>query len=155
MRITVPELQLTAAAVGFTVTVVAGVWLWVRQRPTANELERRRRAMLVTFGRLVDGQLLDSFEITSVDGETRQMLLYTYEIAGVSYECSQDITTLAELLDADGVKVGMPCSIRYQPGSPENSILIAEGWSGLRNELRARAENGLAMGRKRTSRAAV
>jgi hypothetical protein len=83
------------------------------------------------------------------------MLLYTYEIAGVSYECSQDITTLAELLDADGVKVGMPCSIRYQPGSPENSILIAEGWSGLRNELRARAENGLAMGRKRTSRAAV
>jgi hypothetical protein len=51
----------------------------------------------------------------------------------VVYECSQDITQLAGILDPAKVKLGMPCSIRYQPGIPENSILVAERWSGLRD----------------------
>ena len=25
-----------------------------------------------------------------------------------------------------------PCSARYQPGNPQNSIVVAEDWSGLR-----------------------
>ena len=135
MRLTIPQMQLAAAATGFTITVAAGLWLWVRQRPTADEIERRRRMMLVTFGRLVDGLLIDTFELPDAEGQARQMLLFTYAIAGVSYECSQDITTLVEVLEPGSVKVGMPCSIRYQPGSPENSILVAENWSGLRNRV--------------------
>jgi hypothetical protein len=83
----------------------------------------------------VDGQLLDGFEVTLDDGTTRDMLLYQYEISGVSYECSQDITPLRAILDPAAVKLGMPCSIRYQPGSPENSILVTERWSGLRESL--------------------
>ena len=91
--------------------------------------------MLVTFGRLVDGLLIDTFELPDADGQPRLMLLFTYAIAGVSYECSQDVTTLAGLLESGVVKVGMPCSIRYQPGSPENSIVLAESWSGLRDHV--------------------
>jgi hypothetical protein len=30
------------------------------------------------------------------------------------------------------VRAGFPCSVRYQPGNPQNSIVIAEGWTGLR-----------------------
>jgi hypothetical protein len=138
IRSLLPEWQLGAAAVGFTATSAVGIWLLMRKRLTEDEIETYRREMLVTFGRIVDGQLLDSFELTNEEGATRQMLLYTYEIAGVSYECSQDISPLLlkGLLEPEKtVKVGMLCSIRYQPGSPENSILVAEGWSGLRTTI--------------------
>ncbi len=30
------------------------------------------------------------------------------------------------------VRAGFPCSVRYQPGNPQNSIVVAEDWSGLR-----------------------
>jgi hypothetical protein len=33
------------------------------------------------------------------------------------------------------VRAGFPCSIRYQPGGPQNSIVVAEEWSGLRMGL--------------------
>ena len=32
---------------------------------------------------------------------------------------------------------GFPCSARYQPGNPQNSIVVAEEWSGLRMGLPA------------------
>lgn len=128
------EWQIASAAAGVAFAAGAALWLLTRKRPTADELEQGRRQMLVSFGRIVDGMLLDSFQITEDEtGETRDMLLYQYEISGVNYECSQDITLLAGILDPAKIKVGMPCSIRYQPGSPENSILVAERWSGLRD----------------------
>jgi hypothetical protein len=129
------EWQIVSVAAGVTVAAGAALWLLTRKRPTADELEQERRQMLVNFGRIVDGMLLDSFQVASEDesGAARDMLLYQYEISGVTYECSQDITLLAAILDPASVKIGMPCSIRYQPGSPENSILVAERWSGLRD----------------------
>jgi hypothetical protein len=33
------------------------------------------------------------------------------------------------------VRAGFPCSARYQPGNPQNSIVVAEEWSGLRAGL--------------------
>lgn len=133
-QISVREWQIASVAVGVAFAAAAALWLLTRKRPTADELEQQRRQMLINFGRIVDGMLLDSFQITEDEtGDTRDMLLYQYEISGVSYECSQDITLLAGILDPARVKVGMPCSIRYQPGSPENSILVAERWSGLRD----------------------
>jgi hypothetical protein len=33
------------------------------------------------------------------------------------------------------VRAGFPCSVRYQPGNPQNSIVVAETWSGLREGL--------------------
>ena len=38
-----------------------GVWLWVRsRRPSAEEVERRRREWLAAAGRLTDGSLTDA-----------------------------------------------------------------------------------------------
>jgi hypothetical protein len=132
VHITLREWQIASLAGATAVAAGATLWLLTRKKPTAEELERERRQMLVSFGRIVDGSLLDGFQITAEDGATRDMLLYQYEISGVVYECSQDITPLAGILDPAAVKIGMPCSIRYQPGSPENSILVSERWSGLR-----------------------
>lgn len=91
--------------------------------------------MLAQNGRLVDGMLLDIRELETDDGRTLTMLEYSYRSSGVDYECSQDITTLRDIVDTAQMRAGFPCSVRYQPGSPLNSIVIAEGWSGLRSSL--------------------
>jgi hypothetical protein len=107
------------------------------------ELERARRLFLAQSGRLVDGMLLDIYEIESPPrskkepAQTLTMLLYSYHIGGVDYECSQDITGMSGIVDASQVRAGFPCSARYQPGNPQNSIVVAEEWSGLRMGLPA------------------
>ncbi len=110
-------------------------WLALRKRPTAEELERARRQFLVQSGRLVDGMLLDICDVDAEDGRSRTMLLFSYRIGGVDYECSQDITDLQGVVDAPEVRAGFPCTARYQPGNPQNSIVVAEGWTGLRAGL--------------------
>ncbi|MGH9590352.1 MAG: hypothetical protein ACRD25_08140, partial [Terracidiphilus sp.] len=61
--------------------------------------------------------------------------IFNYRIGGVDYDCSQDVTALSAILDARQVRAGFPCSVRYQPGNPQNSIVVAEQWSGLRAGL--------------------
>lgn len=111
------------------------VWLVFRKRPSAEELERARRQFLAQSGRLVDGMLLDIYDVAAEDGRTLTMLLFNYRIGGVDYECSQDITALREVVNVAKVRAGFPCTVRYQPGNPQNSIVVAEGWTGLREGL--------------------
>lgn len=124
--------EIAAASVVLAALLALGLWLIFRKRPTPEELERARRLFLSQCGRLVDGMLLDICEFPDEDGHPLTMLLYHYRIGGVDYECSQDITQMDGVLDAAQVRAGFPCSVRYQPGSPQNSIVIAEEWSGLR-----------------------
>jgi hypothetical protein len=107
-------------------------WLIVRKRPTAEELERARRLFLVQSGRIVDGMLLDVCEVEAEDGRMLTMLLFHYRNGGVDYECSQDITDMPGVVDVAQIRAGFPCSVRCQPGNPQNSIVVAEQWSGLR-----------------------
>lgn len=126
------------AAAGVTVMagLTVGAVLYLRRkRPTEEELERARRKMLSTNGRLIDGMLLDIRQITTEEGRELTMLEYSYRSAGVDYECSQDITALLNIFDTKELRAGFPCTVRYQPGNPQNSIVIAETWSGLRSSL--------------------
>jgi hypothetical protein len=116
----------------FAVLAVVVIWLFLHKRPTPEELERERRQFLTQSGRLVDGMLLDICEVEGRDGRTLTMLVYNYRIGGVDYQCSQDISGMGEVVDAAQVRAGFPCSVRYQPGSPQNSIVVAEQWTGLR-----------------------
>jgi hypothetical protein len=117
------------------------LWLLLRKRPTQEELERARRQLLAQSGRMVDGMLLDICEIEAPrksknePARTLILLVYSYRIGGVDYESSQDITDLSEVVDPTQVRAGFPCSARYQPGNPQNSIVVAEEWSGLRMGL--------------------
>lgn len=126
------------AAAGITLIagLAAGTVLYLRRKkPTEEELERARRKVLSLSGRLIDGMLLDVREITTEDGRPLTMLEYSYRSAGVDYECSQDITTLLNVVETSDMRAGFPCTVRYQPGNPQNSIVIAESWSGLRSSL--------------------
>ena len=126
------------AAAGLTLlaTMAVGAVLYFRRkRPTEDELERERRRFLSQTGRLVDGMLLDVREMETEGGRSLTMLEYSYRSSGVDYECSQDISALRDIVDTAQMRAGFPCSVRYQTGSPQNSIVIAEGWSGLRTSL--------------------
>ena len=128
--------------VAAAVVCIGGVttWLILRRRPTAEEIERERRAQLVRPGRIIDGTILDISELdTPTDGTTDEghpreihFILYKYEIGGVAYECSQEVTTLRDLVNPSELRLGFPCSVRYDIHRPENSIVVAENWSGLR-----------------------
>jgi hypothetical protein len=127
--------EIAAAAVALAALTGTAIWYFRRRRPTPEEIEAARREFLVQSGRLVDGMLLDVCDMPATDGHTLKMLIFSYRIGGVDYECSQDITTITALINLDGLRVGFPCSVRYQPGNPQSSIVVAEGWSGLREGL--------------------
>ena len=125
-------------------TIAAGVaclggvawFMATRKRTSEEELERTRRQDLVLGGRIIDGTVIDIAELDAYEAgrpEGMQLILYKYEISGVSYECSQDITNLKDLIAIADIRVGFPCSVRYDTRQPENSIVIAENWIGLRD----------------------
>jgi hypothetical protein len=129
-----PQVIGTLAAAGLCLGGVA-VYLATRKKPSAEEIERQRRAYLVQTGRIIDGTLLDISELDSSESGRpagMQLLLYKYEIGGVVYECSQDVTPLCDLVNLHDCRLGFPCSVRYDTHKPENSIIVAETWSGLR-----------------------
>jgi hypothetical protein len=127
--------MIAAGLAGVAALAALVLWFIFRKRPTAEELERARRQMLVQSGRIVDGMLLDVREVEAEDGRTLTMLFFSYRNGGVNYECSQDTTGMPGVVDPAQVRAGYPCSIRYQPGNPQNSIVVAEKWSGLRASL--------------------
>ncbi len=123
-----------AASVLCAGSVVA--WLLLRRRPTPEEMERERRAQLVRSGRIIDGTILDISEVDPDSGSGQppeiRFLLYKYEIGGVAYESSQDVSTLRDHVNPAELRLSFPCSVRYDVHRPENSIVVAENWSGLR-----------------------
>jgi hypothetical protein len=129
-----PEVLGTLALVGISIGALA-FFLSHRKRPTVEELERERRLTLVKTGRIIDGTVLDISDLTELESGHPgglQLILYKYEIAGVVYECSQDVSALKNFLDIHSCRLGFPCSIRYDSRQPENSIVVAENWTGLR-----------------------
>ncbi|HTW43899.1 MAG TPA: hypothetical protein VMD58_00005 [Acidobacteriaceae bacterium] len=129
-----PEVICAITAAGLCVGGVI-VWAVTRKRPTEEELERMRREQLVKTGRIMDGTILDTSELED-DGSGKsglRLILYKYEIAGVTYECSQDVTHLKDYVNIHETRLSFPCSVRYEPRCPSNSIVVAETWSGLRD----------------------
>ena len=129
--------EITAGATLIAGAAALGAWWYFRKQPTEEELEVARRLFLTQSGRLVDGTLLEVCEVPAGDGRTLTMLIYDYRIGGVDIQCSQDITNMRDVLDPELVRAGFPCSVRYQPGNPQNSIVVAEKWTGLRMGISA------------------
>lgn len=134
-------------------------WLVLRRRPSAEEIERERRAQLVRSGRIIDGTILDITELegTVEAGQPREIrfLLYKYEIGGVAYECSQEVTALRDHVNPAELRLSFPCSVRYDIHRPENSIVVAENWSGLRTTAESVAARPIQKARKPQASAPV
>jgi len=113
------------------VSGIAALWL-ATHRKSPEERERQRRVMLDAIGRVTDGTVLDVNEIEDPRLGPQQLLVYTYDVAGVQYECSQDVTHLRQFVDVHSRNLGLPASVKYDPHNPSNSIVTSETWSGLR-----------------------
>jgi hypothetical protein len=128
-------LRLYLMAFGATGLASLAVAYYLRsRRKTAEQLERERRQRVSTIGRITDGTLVDIQEVpASGNGSTEaQFVIFQYDVAGVSYEASQEITHLQDVFDIRTCKIGLPASVKYDPHNPGNSIVLAENWKGLR-----------------------
>jgi hypothetical protein len=112
--------------------VLLAAYLLLRRKPkTAEDIERERRAWLDRIGRITDGTVIDVQEIRP-HNRPATMLIYQYDVAGVSYEASQDVTYLRHRINLHSCRLGLPTSVRYDPQNPGNSIVVSERWMGLR-----------------------
>ncbi len=126
------SLRLYTLALSTIAVALAGYALLRRKPVNADEVERQRRGWLNTIGRITDGTVIDVQEIVTVLGRPATMLIYQYDVAGVSYEASQDVTYLRQWINLHSCRLGVPTSVKYDARNPGNSMVIAEGWIGLR-----------------------
>ena len=114
--------------------VLVGAYAFLRRKPkTLDDLERERRAWLEGTGRITDGTVIDVQELTASDNRRAAvMLIYKYDVAGVSYECSQDVTYLRHWINLHSCRLGLHTSVKYDPQNPGNSLVVSENWMGLR-----------------------
>jgi hypothetical protein len=116
------------------IVALVAVYALLRRKPkTAEELERERRLWLEGAGRITDGTVIDVQELAAADNHhAAVMLIYKYDVAGVSYECSQDVTYLRHWINLHSCRLGLHTSVKYDPQNPGNSLVVSENWMGLR-----------------------
>jgi hypothetical protein len=103
-----------------------------RKSKSARDIEFERRSWLNGVGRITDGTVIDVQEVAIDANHPSTMLIYQYDVAGVSYEASQDVTYLRQWINLHSCRLGLPTSVKYDARNPGNSMVIAEGWMGLR-----------------------
>jgi hypothetical protein len=107
------------------------IYLAARMRRNPKDREKRRRLLVNQQGRLGDATITEVSENT---------LYYEYSVRGVLYTASQDVEDLREQIASELERLIGPVSLKYSSNNPANSIILCEGWSGLR---KARSAPGL------------
>jgi hypothetical protein len=127
------SLRLYGLIAGSSATLLGAYALLRRKPKSPEEIERERRAWLETTGRITDGTVIDVQELAPTNGHhPAVMLIYKYDVAGVSYECSQDVTYLRHWINLHSCRLGLHTSVKYDPQNPGNSLVVSENWMGLR-----------------------
>jgi len=104
---------------------LAGIAFVASRQPSAKQVEERRRQRLAAVGQIVDGNLIDADPAES----NPLVIIYRYRIAGVTYECSQDVSALGPMVE--NLRLDYPVQVRYSRDNPADSIVVAETWNGL------------------------
>jgi hypothetical protein len=147
LTIHVPQLLRSprnVTALGFVIAAASSItgYLLTRKRLTEAEREQLRREHLARTGRITDGSITETHWLADPTStsqpdpspeahtDTPAVLLYRYQIAGVTYECAQDVSPLPNLVRQ--LRVDLPIQVRFDPRNPGNSIVVAEAWNGLR-----------------------
>jgi len=152
--------DLGIAVAGTVAIALGGVWAWrtVRRwrRKSPEEIERLRRLGVNACGRIISGRIVELAEPVA-GGPAGPILLYEYEVAGVTYEAAQDLGALREIAAAAPFLPGQTTSVKYDPKQPTNSIIACEVWCGVpdlepnRNPLPERREASAKPSAKKTS----
>jgi hypothetical protein len=107
------------------VLMAAALWIGYNRRNSPERREQRRRLFVNHEGRLGEAMIID------VLGETS--LVYQYNVGGVVYTTSQDVSTLMQFLPHGIERLIGLVTIKYIQRNPANSIVLCEVWSGLSN----------------------
>jgi hypothetical protein len=118
---------LTLALAGLLAVLVGifGYRAWKASRVSPEERERLRRAELVARGKMGDATLVEVRD---------NLIFYCYDVRGVEYTASQDVTVLKSYLPSE-LSVTSPVCVKYDARNPANSIVVSEQWSGLRGKV--------------------
>jgi len=118
-----------ALLAGLVVLAAILLWLFFRRKPTAEEIERRRRAAIYANGKLGDGEVIE------IEGVA---IVYSYSVGGVGYTASQDVSVFEAQLPENTMTLIGPALVKFDPRNPANSIVICEEWNGLGGRRRDR-----------------
>lgn len=131
--------NIAAVAVGAAAAAGVAWYFFSRPKLSEEEIERNRRDLLASVGRITDGSITD---ISMTQGDSvpaPRVIIYEYRIAGVSYECGQNVMGLVD--HAGDIRIDLPIQVRYDPHNPADSIVVSESWNGLRfTPMHARAD---------------
>lgn len=119
---------MAAGAVAALASIGAFVYRKLRRPKDPAELERRRRLSLSRSGRIATGEIVGLVE---PEGSSALLLVYRYDVAGVTYEVAQDVAPLAAIVPLARRALGGISTVRYEMKQPGNSIIASEEWSGL------------------------
>jgi hypothetical protein len=122
-----------AAAIAVSTVCVSRVLRRIGRlrRSDPEEIERVRRRDVNLRGRFAFAEIVDLIE-SGPPQRRKRVLIYRYEVAGVTYEAAQEVSELPEMeLLADGLS-GLESSVKYDPRKPSSSIVACEEWCGLR-----------------------
>ena len=122
--------------------VAGSVWWYVFwNRLSAEELEQLRREELAQSGRITDGVILDARTLNNEESisPTPDILVYSYSVAGLTYNCAQDVSTLPD--EIVGFRIDQSVQVRYDARNPGNSIIVSETWTGLWQRPRSSANH--------------
>jgi hypothetical protein len=138
-----PSLRLEVTLAASATAVFLAAWIVVRvrtwRRKSPEEVEKLRRLDVNRRGRIAAGQILDLIEPEAGKPGPR-LLVYKYDITGVTYEAAQDVEGLPSVLARARGSIGKIISVKYDPRVRSNSIVACEDWSGLPpTERRAQA----------------
>src|SRR5215467_1178813 len=97
------QVTLALAVVLVILLAIAGYRAYVRSRVTPEERERRRRAWLVAIGKMGDAVVVEM---------RGNLVFYSYDVRGVEYTASQDISLVAVRLP-DGLGAHGAVSVKY------------------------------------------
>lgn len=118
----------TAISAGLGRKLIRAARRWGKKSP--EEVERLRRLELNRRGRIIPARIVDVIE-DGAPGALRRIVLYRYEVAGVTYEAAQEVSAFVgvELL-TQGL-AGLFSNAKYDPHQPLNSMIACEEWNGF------------------------
>jgi hypothetical protein len=114
-----PGLAWGAAAAAIAASIVSAILLRGRRNP--RDKERRRRELVSTQGRVIEGYVTVC---------ANNIIEYSYHWRGVRYEASQDVSDFA-CDEAAFSDFSGPATVKFLPSRPADSIVMAERWTGI------------------------
>src|SRR5260370_23450849 len=118
---------------GLLGAIFAAYLMFGRKKKTPAEIEHERRDWLNQIGRITDGTVIDVQELVPNGHPAATMLIFQYDVGGVSYEASQDETYLLQWINLHSCRLGVPTSVIYDQQYPRNSISGSIEWTILLN----------------------